>query len=279
MLAEQFYLGASGERSMLRVLGSIVLILVWTAPGMAQKPSFIDMKKEVRLQWIIDQAAEYELQATYPKVKLRREKPVLRFNDNVSGVVDAVLFVWMKDGRPEASASFWFNKRGKKAHEFISLSRTKLEAKRNNAIVWATDQPGLDFKPVPKSPVPSASKSVRMSQMRQIARRCKAAETIVSREFNLRFLPQPMIRYEPKATQLLDGAIFNFAKGTNPEVLLVIEATVDSDGTKQFEYAPVRMTSRECWLIMDNKKVWSVPGDAGHERGGTYRNLVTYDRG
>ena len=271
-------------------LGLTAMVSVLTAmPALAQKPSFVEMKKEVRLKWIIDQAAEYELRVAKsdkPKADkvvqtppLRREKPLLRFNDNLSGVVDAVLFAWVEDGRPEAAASFWFRKDGQKTHEFVSLSRKKIEAKRDKDVLWSTAEPGLIFEPVPTSPIPSDAKSLRMTQMRQIARRFTAAATVDNREFNLRLLPQPMMRYKPKSTQIVDGAIFNFAKGTNPEVLLVVEATVDSDGKKQFEYAPVRMTSRDCWLILDKKKVWSVPFDFGSDPSGTYRNVVSFDRG
>ena len=247
------------------------------APAWAQKPSFIDMSKDVRLQWITDQAAEYELRTSDPDAPLRREKPLLRFNDNVSGVVDAVLFAWVKDGRPEASASFWFRKDGQKTHEFVSLSRTKVEAKRGNAVIWSPAGPGLTFKPIPKAPVHSDRKSIRLTQMRQMARRFTAAARVSSREFNLRLLPQPMMRYTPKAPQIVDGAIFNFAKGTNPEVLLVIEATVDDSGKKQFEYSPVRMTSRNCWLLLDDARVWSAPFDSGRNNRGTYRNVVSRD--
>ena len=84
-----------------------------------------------------------------------------------------------------------------------------------------------------------------------------------------------MARYETASDTVVDGAVFSFAKGTNPEVLLVIEAHRNVDGEVRFVYAPTRMTSAACELSMSNTKVWSVERDPGHEVSGTYRNLYT----
>ena len=162
----------------------------------ADEPAFIGMSEETRRQWIIDQAAEYEVRILPGDRPLKREEPVLRFNDNITGVVDAVLFVWTVDGRPEASASFWYRKDGLKAHEFISLSRNRITTKHDGTEVWNTEGPGVAFKPIAKSPAPGQSKPARLTQMRQLARRCEASVASRSGERKLRLLPQPMMRYE-----------------------------------------------------------------------------------
>jgi len=253
----------------------LLVLLIWQ-PVRAQEPAFVTMAEDQRRQWIIDQAAEYQIRIVDREQALQRQEPVLRFNDNVTGVVDAVQFVWTVNGRPEVSASFWFRKDGLKAHEFVSLARGRIEAIRDEVVEWETSNAGLTFKPVPKASAPAVTRTARLTQMRQIARRCEAAEETRSGELNLRLMSQPIVRYEPKAKEILDGAIFSFSKGTNPEVLLMIEVIVDDNGDTRFEYAPVRMTSRACWLLMDGDKVWSVESNGGRQLTSTYRNV--YER-
>ena len=40
----------------------------------------------------------------------------------------------------------------------------------------------------------------------------------------LRLLPQPLYRYESTLPEVVDGALFTFVTGTDPELMLVIEA-------------------------------------------------------
>ena len=66
--------------------------------------------------------------------------------------------------------------------------------------------------------------------MKELARRFKAFEFFQPRgsdsleRYELRLLPQPIHRYADASAGLLDGALFVIAYGTNPEVVLVIEA-------------------------------------------------------
>lgn len=249
------------------------LVLLVSQPAFSDEPAFVLMSSTERRAWIIAQAKEYEIRIDKENGELVLEKPVLRFNDNVTGVVDAVQFVWTKGGRPEASASFWFRKDGLKAHEFTSLSRGKLQADRDGARLWDTSEVGLKFKPLPNAKVPHNLKAGRLTQMRQTARRCKAVVKGRDGELNLRLLPQPLVRYSPNSKDILDGAVFSFAKGTNPEVVLIVEAVVDKTGKSTYEYSVARMTSRACWLIMDEEKVWSVPKDGGGDVSGNYHNV------
>jgi len=262
---------------MRRLLAALLFIAASDVSLLADEPSFISMASEERRQWILDQANEYRLRSFPLAQPLQREEPVLRFNDSVSGVVDAVLFVWTLDGRPEASASFWYRKDGLKAHEFVSLSRARIAAERDDTDVWVPETPGVNFKPMSMAPTPLASKSARLTQMRQLARRCEATTTGRSGALELRLLPQPMMRYEPTDKSITDGAIFSFSKGTNPEVLLLIEAVAEDAGESHYEYAVVRMTSRPCSLTLDGDKVWDVPKDAGDAPNGLYRNIYGRD--
>jgi hypothetical protein len=258
------------------LLTSITLLSLVLLQGETPELHFIDMTAEERLEWIIDQASAYEMQTQEGADPLHREKPVLRFNDNVSGVVDAVLFVWTLEGRPEAAASFWYRKDGLKAHEFVSLSRGGIEAERDGDVAWDPGDAGVNFKALPDAPVPADTAIRRLTQMRRLAGRFTASVKRRAGDLQLRLMPQPMIRYEPKQEEIVDGAVFSFAKGTNPEVLLVIEAVKTQRGDLRFEYSPARMTSAAVGLSLDGEETWSMTKESGYARSGTYRNL--YER-
>ena len=82
-----------------------------------------------------------------------------------------------------------------------------------------------------------------------------------------RLLPQPIYRYEinDEKSPIVDGAVFAFVytAGTDPEVLLVLEARRADQGAR-WEYAAARFTNREAWLKYQDKDVWRVaPSPAG----------------
>jgi hypothetical protein len=95
--------------------------------------------------------------------------------------------------------------------------------------------------------------------MKELARGFKATEDFRVRagdkdttQYELRVLSSPAYRYAEK-TAVEDGAVFAFVHGTDPEVVLLLEA---DDGKWQFACAPLT-----CWAIQmkyDDKQVWSV---------------------
>jgi hypothetical protein len=95
--------------------------------------------------------------------------------------------------------------------------------------------------------------------MRTLAREYTA--TVVDKDNNrqvLRVLSQPVYRYGRSEGDVADGAIFAFCKGTNPEVLLLMEA-VKNGNELQWKYAFARMSARGCEVRRDDKVVWSAP--------------------
>ena len=59
----------------------------------------------------------------------------------------------------------------------------------------------------------------------------------------LRRLPRELYRYEPaEGSEVMDGAVFAFVLGTDPEALLLIEAVAVNE-QPEWQYAYVRQTS------------------------------------
>ena len=74
----------------------------------------------------------------------------------------------------------------------------------------------------------------------------------------LRLIPKPIYRYElgkPKgATELVDGTVFAFAQGTDPESLLLIEARRSASGL-EWHYATAKRTVGQINIRLDGKLV------------------------
>jgi hypothetical protein len=71
-------------------------------------------------------------------------------------------------------------------------------------------------------------------------------------------LTQPIYRYEGTESPLIDGALFAFVQGTDPELFLLIEAH-QVDGNPHWQYGLARMTSLEQGVSHRGKAVWTAP--------------------
>jgi hypothetical protein len=105
-----------------------------------------------------------------------------------------------------------------------SLSSGLVAAEREDGWRWSPRQPGIALKPFSQSPTPATTKPARLRQMKELARRFVAREVLENgQRFELRLLIQPVHRYAHPESGLIDGAIFILARGTDPEVALLIE--------------------------------------------------------
>ena len=220
-----------------------------------------DPQKRVDLRELIEHSAtEYTVykgaDQTSP-LKLRR---VLRWVNNTRGSEDGATFVWIAKGRPEAIACF-YPWRGDICDNFQSLSRGPLTVQRKGQTVWSPTESGVEFHPVPDAPRPSDSAAARLVQMKLLARRFSM--TLVGwavgdpdRE-ELRMMPQPIYRYEGDDLEVLDGALFAFVQGTDPEGILLLESVRKPTGD-EWLYAFARRTSGALEARCDGKTLWKV---------------------
>lgn len=185
-------------------------------------------------------------------------KPIFRYNDQARGHVSAAVWVLGNEGRPKALLASELDRinqgRPVISYEYISLTKTPFALKGDD-IRWTPSTTLIEFKPIPKAPVPADTAARRLIQLREIGKRFASHETVGNENCELRLLPQPAFRYTPSKTENADGAIFFFTFGTNPEVILLVE----SDG-KTWNYAANRMTGAEVVeLTLDGTIVWSGP--------------------
>jgi hypothetical protein len=188
--------------------------------------------------------------------------PALRWDSNQRGTPSGVTTLFIGAGRPEAvCCTYTFD--NKVQHEFTSLSRGKLQARFGDAIVWEPAESGVKFQPIPEADDPAENPVARLRQVRELSNRFESkllgwgAANPLREE--LRLLPRPIYRYEkPSTGAILDGAVFAFVTGVDPETLLLIEA-VAGDGRSRWEYSFARRTSGELEGRLDKQLVWTAP--------------------
>ena len=79
----------------------------------------------------------------------------------------------------------------------------------------------------------------------------------------MRLLPQPLYRYESTDPEVIDGAVFSFvtSAGTDPEILLVIEARGTGAGSgPSWQYGLGRFSDLDLWVKHKGKEVYTAPG-------------------
>lgn len=141
-----------------------------------------------------------------------------------------------------------------------SLDSSRFVASRNGAVSWKPATSALQWKPLPDSGRPGASSPNRLVQMRRFARRFSGEVSDLrvadrSSMKKLRLLPQPIYRY---STDAVDGALFAFSNGTNPAVLLCLEADLNPENPR-WQYGFARRWSFESRMSDENEEIWMAP--------------------
>src|SRR5262245_23818967 len=205
----------------------------------------------------------YELFLGADAVPLEMQaEPVLRWPNSTRDTHEGATFVWVRDGRPEAIACVWENG-GFWADAFHSLSDKKIVGRHNGRTFWQTDKPGIEFTKFADAPEPADTALKRLAQMKDLARRFKCRLTDLNRKTEeLRLLPRPIFRYQTDRKDLIDGALFAYVQGTDPEVVLVLEAA-RREGKSEWRYALTRRTAHSAEADLDGKPHWSVPVSNG----------------
>jgi hypothetical protein len=236
-------------------------------PASAQEPATIDKEKLQRWDRQFQESLGWYQVSARPNSAAMKPQPVLRWLNPTRGQKgEPTLILWADAGQPEALASVypWGTQL---IYECVSLARGEgLTFREEGRTVWSPGAAGVAFREIPASPAPAATAAARLNQMKALAERFKASIVTVngdheSRE-ELRLLPKPIYRYEldgAKAAHpdLVDGAVFAFVQGTDPEVVLLLEAVHQGDRTG-WQYAFGRATSYSVEARLGSLVVWST---------------------
>jgi hypothetical protein len=195
--------------------------------------------------------------------------PVLRWSNPTVGKVYGEVYLWTDNGRPVVVASLyrWFQPNWGRTLEVTLLDAEHLIGRMDDVRFWVPSTTGVTFKSLKGVDPPAKAEAARLIQMRRLAGefsanlvdRRGAGTTGVTRQ--LRLLTKPVFRYPAPNdnSSYSDGALFAFVEGTDPEALLLLEAT-KSDSEARWQYGLARMNSDELQVTFRGEIVWTAPG-------------------
>ena len=197
----------------------------------------------------------------------RHPEPVLRWSNPTAGEVYGDIFVYTQVGRPMCMISYyrWFTPNWGSTLEVHSLSPQPIVGRSQNKPFWTPKSGGVTYKMLPDVERPAVNPAARLVQMRRIVDAfqvqlidTRANDGGVKR--TLRRLTQPVYRFpRPEANaDYLDGAIFAFVEGTDPELLLLMDAVTDRDQSV-WRFAIARMNRDQITVTHRDKQVWDAP--------------------
>ena len=123
----------------------------------------------------------------------------------------------------------------------------------------------MKFQPLPNAPPPAETPSAGLRQMKAFLQKFSAHQLWTWREgdgsrHELRMLTTPVHRYEDREQQLIDGALFIIAQGTNPEATLFLEAVNSADGGKpNWQFGIGRTSFAEQIVHYEDQEVYHDP--------------------
>ena len=240
----------------------LIAVIVSICPSLAPAQSANDAKarKAEADKMIGEESVAYKIALAADDRNLSLHPvPVKSWTNDLNGEFYGSVFIWTLDGRPQVVGSLYrsYTPFNYFAAELQSLSEHELLAAKDEQAVWQPPA-GVKFQSVPDGATPSQSHPVRLIQMRSLARLFAGQLTDEDKvRRTLQISPQPLYRYDKTPANLLDGAMFSLVNGTDPEVLLLIEARRTADGF-QWQYALARLCVSELQVTYNGQKVWSA---------------------
>jgi hypothetical protein len=196
-------------------------------------------------------------------------EPIFRFTNPVGMSKDGAIFLWLgENDRPEAAVQVFLRRSDEQwVQELTSLSPAPFIAEAQDGPAWSPTRGGVEPKPIPGAPRPAEAGEQRLRQMRALTQDFVVEDDFQGKSWQrLRLLSKPLARYGKPGTSLLDGALFSFVLGTDPEAYLMLEARIGPDGPEwQYAFAPMSIYAlKATWK---GKEVWSVPWRQAADRG------------
>jgi hypothetical protein len=216
-----------------------------------------------------DELARWKLSADGTALDNPKE-PVLRWTNPAVGRLYGNTYVWLHKGRPAAVGSLFRNFEPWNTFngELTALTGKQLIAERGGNVIW---QPEGQWKwlAIPGAPVPRLTISQRLVQMRALIAEFEV-EVLDTRnnrrgdEQTPRLLPRPLYRYDVAQTKALDGGLFTFVLGTDPELMVLLEC--DTVGSKpEWRFGVARMNRDAIRLKHKGKMVWEAESFRKHK--------------
>lgn len=142
--------------------------------------------------------------------------------------------------------------------EFASSSEGIVAASVLGDWSWSPSEPGAPLRPIPNAPRPAKDEDGRLAQMKELATRFDIRETThFEATFIVPLRRDPIYRYSDPDSGIVDGGMFFYVHGKNPEAMLLIECNKSGDDATQWRFGMVPMTSLRLSATLDKAEVWT----------------------
>lgn len=200
--------------------------------------------------------------------------PALRWSNPTVGEVHGEIHLWTDDGRPACIGSVyrWFTPNWGATLEVASLVDRPLAGRQQGREreFWKPAPAPVRWEALAGKEAPADTPAARLIQMRRILRDFTATlrdtrQTEEAVERRLRLMPQPLFRYPPPSptATYLDGALFSFVEGTDPEVLILLECGAEAADAARgagpaWRWGAVRMNKDAQGVSISGRAAWSA---------------------
>jgi hypothetical protein len=200
--------------------------------------------------------------------------PLMKYTDVPRQIEMATLWVWHDEGRPVALGkveAYTRDKGPKWLYCFTSASTGLVDGKWPDGRRFQARKPGIEWTTL-KGPVPQAKAAGRLRQMKELFQRFTATsrDDVLKTSDELRPLARPLHEYSSPKHGVVQGILCGFAaNGTNPDVLIALEAVGEAGDNKppqSWRYGVICMTANGVSVKLDKAEVFTraysrSPGD------------------
>jgi hypothetical protein len=193
------------------------------------------------------------------------EDSVLNWSDSARHpdlIVPGTTWIWHLNGRPAFIAEIYGRLDSVGVWSLFACNLLSDPLRISDGTMNRTLKGYYDPKEIAGAPAVAKTKSERTFQMRRLADRFDAHQFWEER-FELRLLPKPIYRYEDVDAGILDGAVYSLVHGTNPEVLLLLEAHGTNDDAAKWKVVFGSLAGAHCVVRLDGKEFWTCPKHIG----------------
>lgn len=192
---------------------------------------------------------------------------LLSYGDPARGNTLGTLWAFGASGRPVAFLELWRGGANETVwyQSVISTSDRKIVLKTPFGRNWTPPKRAIARPVIEDTPRPEEEKGARLRQLKSMGKRFTAHEIgdPDRSRAELRLLVQPIHRYQAANQGIQDGAAFVFAHGTNPELVLLVEAMGETVAEAKWRYCLFPSSSAELHAELDGVEVWTRPGAPG----------------
>jgi hypothetical protein len=199
------------------------------------------------------------------------EAPLIHYSDQVRNLPESTLWVWQQEGLPVLFCKVEQIRDARASWQYCCVPATaeKIDVEWQRQFRWRSRETLFQWVPVADAPEPSDKALTRLTQMKAIVRGFggETEQTPVKSRQKMRLLASPLHRFAAPEQNVIDGAVFGLtSNGTNPDVLLVVEALGKEEAKARWRYGVVGMTGDAVEVVLKDKIVWKKlytdgPGD------------------